>query len=190
MQLLTSIFGTIIKLYPFSFLLQTTDAVKNIRLEIKLQETNEKFYNEIHYFDSINPTTQQSSSALKENLVGATIRDFDEYIEDTFIDDSDLFQDTIPFGMETEHEGFYINKGPLKLKRCVRDNTEGNETETNSVEKLISFKNERVVYRKMPDKLRNNKRNRLKENRRKLKKSMIRQDHVYAKLILNNVEHK
>lgn len=182
--------ATIIKLYSFSFLLQTTDVAKNIRLEIKLQETNDKFYNEIHYIDSVNPITQQSSSALKENVGAATVGVFDEYIEDTFIDDSDMFQDTIPFGMDTEHEGFYINKGPLMLKRSVRENTEGDETETNSVEKLILLKNERFVKRKISDKLRNNKQNRLKVNRRKVKKSVFRQDHVYAKLILNDVEHK
>lgn len=169
---------------------QTTDAAKNIRLEIKLQETSDKFYNEIHYSDSINSATQQSSSTHKENVDAAVVTVFDEYIEDSFIDDSDMFQDTIPFGMETEHEGFYINKGPLKLKRSARENTEKDETETNPVEKLISFKNKRVVNRKMSDKLRNNKQHRLKENRRKVKKSLFRQDHVYAKLILTDVEHK
>lgn len=169
---------------------QTTDAAKNIRLEIKLQETTDKFYNEINYSDSINPATQPSSSTRKENVDAAVVTVFDEYIEDSFIYDSDMFQDTIPFGMETEHEGFYINKGPLKLKRIARENTERDETETNSVEKLISFKNERVVNQKMSDKLRNNKQHRLKGNRRKVQKSVFRQDHVYAKLILTDVEHK
>lgn len=93
-----------------------------------------------------------------------------------------MFQDTLPFGMETEHEGFYINKGPLKLKRCVRATTEADENETISVEKLILCKKERVVNRKMSDKLINDKRNCPKENGRKVKQCMIRQDHVYAKL--------
>lgn len=171
-------------------MLQTTDPAKNIRVEIKLQETNDKFYNEIHYSDSLNPVSQHSSSEHKENVGAATVRLFDEYIQDSFIDDSDIFQDTLPFGMETEYEGFYINRGPLKLKRCVRENTEVDENGTSSVEKLILCKNERVVNRKMPDKLRDNKKNGLKENRRKVKQCMIRQDHVYAKLILPNVVHK
>lgn len=171
-------------------MLQTTDAAKNIRVEIKLQETSDKFYNEIHYSDSINPVSQHSSSEHKENVRTATARLLDEYTQDTFIDDSDIFQDTLPFGMETEYEGFYINKGPLKLKQCVRENTEGGENGTSSVEKLILCRNERVVNRKMPDKLRNNKKNGLKENRRNVKQCTIRQDHVYAKLILTNVIHK
>lgn len=93
-----------------------------------------------------------------------------------------MFQDTLPFGMETEHEGFYINKGPLKLKRCARETTEADENETISVEKLILCKKERVVNREMSDKLINDKRNCPKETGRKVKQCMIRQDHVYAKL--------
>lgn len=104
-------------------MLPTTGASRNVRLDIKLWKSNDIFYNEIYYFDF-----EKSNSNRNETSNSATIRFYDEYVDDTFIDDSELFADTIPFGMDTEHKGFYINKGPLILKQaeCKTAVTDGN----------------------------------------------------------------
>ena len=155
---------------------QTTDAPKNFRLEVKLRDSNDTFYNEIYYLDSMKPI-----SSHKETLGSHTTKFFDEYIQDSFIDDSDIFQDTLPFGMDSEHKGFYINKGPLVLKQDVSENMEMDESQEISPEKVFVRNKEQST--KLSDKLEKNKTNQLKVKRQKIRQCMNRPDHVYAKRI-------
>ncbi|GBL93319.1 hypothetical protein AVEN_219459-1 [Araneus ventricosus] len=91
---------------------------KAVRLDIQLNEPGDSSYNSVSYAKLLN--LQLGKDIESSDLLGLTTEDtfdrFKDYEEESYIDNTEVYRDTLPAGKEPELGGFYINTGKLKLK--------------------------------------------------------------------------
>ncbi|OAF67963.1 hypothetical protein A3Q56_04316 [Intoshia linei] len=147
-------------------------AMSGTRYNIKLKEPNDDSYSEFSYFylsdyknedepngciviDNIDvdyATIEKLNQKNKkrklyeEDLVDLT----DGYdIDDPFIDDTEVFDEQLPYWLTTDRGGFYINKGILNFKRVNRDES----TQINVMPDLQLIDKEKNKIKQKPKKI-------------------------------------
>ncbi|XP_015905946.1 uncharacterized protein [Parasteatoda tepidariorum] len=97
------------------------DHLENIRLDIPLSSSDSNLYSSVNYRKLV---------ALKQGYTNEEFLEmedahdrFKDYVEESYIDNSEVFRDTYPPNRGPENMGFYINYGKLKLKPTSSERT-------------------------------------------------------------------
>ncbi|XP_015915513.1 uncharacterized protein [Parasteatoda tepidariorum] len=130
--------------------------IKNtIRLNVELKSPKtDNYYNVVNYKNIIENIVGKENIemyGLEKSNSSNSFKQSDDYLEDTYIDNSEVLRDTYPHGVKPEIDGFFINKGKLKLK-CDSEKSVDNK----KVEKLL-------IKRENVNKLKKSKQSRKRE---------------------------
>ncbi|CAL1285588.1 unnamed protein product, partial [Larinioides sclopetarius] len=156
---------------------------KTVRLDIQLIEPDDSSYNSVSYAKLLN--LQLGKNISNSDLLGLTTEDtydrFKDYEEESYIDNSEVYRDTLPAGKEPMLGGFYINTGKLELKSSiVAPNSIGKNK--NEEKKKVSVKTKAAQTKT----IRKKKTSRSKAKKPKHKKTKISVDHnMYSNIRLD-----
>lgn len=112
-----------------------------------------------------------ASEGVDERTKECNVNFIDEYEVDSYIDNTEAFEDTFPFDKEPEYGGFYVNEGLLVMKDRT---TEKKEISVGTKDALL------VVEQNINQNFKSDQRF-SKERRKKRKDDKIFCDHIYAK---------
>ncbi|GFT96808.1 uncharacterized protein NPIL_168851 [Nephila pilipes] len=138
-----------------------TETSNSMRFEINLFESNDDFFNTVNYRKLVDEKQGNDVSKISELQIDNSVDFFNDYEEESFIDDSEFFPDSYPAGKQPESGGFFINTGKLKLKSILPVEK---MAKINLNEKLgqVSMKNKKTQKKERKEK--KSKTNELKKN--------------------------